>query len=172
MRINGEKVFLTAITYDDCEDFIRWRNSDFIKSRFIYRKDITIEQQRKWIETKVLTGKVAQFIIWDRLDKKKIGSVYLQNIDKDKKEAEYGVLIGEKEYTGRGLGTESANLIIRYGFEQLNLEKIYLRVLKNNLPARKAYEKVGFKEESKEDTIIIDGNGVEVLFMSINKNEV
>lgn len=172
MRIDGEKVFLTAITYDDCEDFIRWRNSNFIKSRFIYRKDITIEQQRKWIETKVLTGKVAQFIIWDRLDNKKIGSVYLQNIDKTRKEAEYGVLIGEEEYTGRGLGTESANLIIRYGFEHLNLEKIYLRVLKNNLPARKAYEKVGFKEESKEDTIIIDGNGVEVLFMSINKNEV
>jgi RimJ/RimL family protein N-acetyltransferase len=171
MRIDGEKVFLTAITYDDCEDFIRWRNSEFIKSRFIYRKDITIEQQRKWIETKVLTGKVSQFIIWDKLDNKKIGSVYLQNIDKDKKEAEYGVLIGEKEYTGKGLGTESANLIIQYGFEQLGLEKIYLRVLKENLPARRAYEKVGFRNEDRKETILIDTNETDVVFMSITRNE-
>ena len=59
MRIDGKKIFLTSITYDDCEDYIRWRNSDFIQSKFIYRKYISIDEQREWIKNKVETGEVA-----------------------------------------------------------------------------------------------------------------
>ena len=126
-RINGDRVFLTPISYDDCEDFISWRNSDYIKSRFIYQKDISVEQQKEWIRTKVETGRVAQFIVWDKKANQKVGCVYLQNIDKEKKDAEFGILIAEN-YGGKGFGSESAKLIIKHGFEELGLKKIYLRV--------------------------------------------
>ena len=172
MRSEGEKVFLTPITYDDCEDFIRWRNSDLIKSRFIYRKDLTVEDQRNWIKTKVETGQVAQFIIWDKADNKKIGSVYLQKIDQEKKDCEFGILIGEKDYINGGRGSESARLINSYGFEHLGMNRIYLRVLANNERARHAYEKAGFELEDNSNTIIqIDGVDTEVVFMSTVKME-
>ena len=173
MRIEGERVFLTPISYDDCEDFIRWRNSDLIKSRFIYRKDLTVEDQRNWIKTKVETGQVAQFIIWDKEDNKKIGSVYLQKIDKEKKNCEFGILIGEPDYLNGGRGSEAARLINAYGFEQLGMKEIYLRVLASNDRAIHAYEKAGFrpKKENSNSIIEIDGVDTEVLFMSIEKTE-
>ncbi|SDH61811.1 Protein N-acetyltransferase, RimJ/RimL family [Pseudobutyrivibrio sp. 49] len=169
MRIEGEKIFLTPITYDDCEDYIRWRNSDLIKSRFIYRKDLTVEDQRNWIKTKVETGQVAQFIIWDRADNKKIGSVYLQKIDNEKKDCEFGILIGEPDYLNGGRGSESARLINKFGFEQLGMKKIYLRVLASNDRAIHAYEKAGFvpEKDNGKSIIQIDGVDTEVLFMSV-----
>ncbi|SFN78271.1 Protein N-acetyltransferase, RimJ/RimL family [Pseudobutyrivibrio sp. UC1225] len=173
MKIEGERVFLTPITYDDCEDYIRWRNSDLIKSRFIYRKDLTVEDQRNWIKNMVETGKVAQFIIWDKNDNKKIGSVYLQKIDQDKKDGEFGILIGEVDYLNGGRGSEAARLINRYGFEELGLKKIYLRVLASNDRAIHTYEKVGFRPEKDgaKKYIEIDGVDTEVLFMSVENAE-
>lgn len=167
--LKGNIITLKSITYDDCEDFISWRNSAFIKKHFIYRKDITLEEQQNWMKNKVETGLVVQFIIWDNKDNKKIGCVYLQNIDANKKEAEFGILIGEEKYVGGGRGTESAILINNYAFEQLGLERIYLRVLNNNERAKKSYAKAGFSQEDYKEIIEIDGEKTEVVFMSINK---
>ena len=169
--LKGNLVYLTPMSYDDCEDFLRWRNSDFIKSFFIYRKDITLEEQKKWIREKVETGHVLQYIIWDRNANKKIGCVYIQNIDRESKEAEFGILIGEQEYVGGGRGTESARLLIDYAFEKLNLERIYLRVLKDNDRARRSYEKVGFVLEDADEIISIAGKEETVTFMSIKRAE-
>lgn len=166
-RIDGDRIFLTPITYDDCEDFVRWRNSDFIQSKFIYRKEITVEQQREWIKNKVETGEVAQFIIWDKADNKKIGSVYLQHIDNDNKKCEFGILIGEEDYVGAGRGSEANLLICKYGFEVLGMHKIYLRVLAENERARKSYAKAGYTEEyTSHDDVWIDDKPVDVIFMS------
>lgn len=167
--INGNLVYLTPMSYDDCEDFLRWRNSDFIKSFFIYRKDITVEEQKNWIREKVETGLVLQYIIWDKQANKKIGCVYIQNVDRESKNAEFGILIGEQEYVGGGRGTESAQLLIDYAFEKFGLEKIYLRVLKDNERAKRSYEKAGFKTEDYEEIIMIDGTETGVVFMSIEK---
>ncbi len=169
--LKGKKITLKSITYDDCEDFIGWRNSAFIKKHFIYRKDITLEEQRDWIKNKVETGLVFQFIIWDNKDNKKIGCVYLQNIDSNKKEAEFGILIGEEEYVGGGRGTESAILINNFAFEQLGLERVYLRVLKSNERARKSYAKAGFLQEDYKELIDIDGEKAEVVLMSIHRSK-
>lgn len=172
MRIEGEKIFLTPITYDDCEDFIRWRNSDLIKSRFIYRKDLTVQDQRNWVKTKVETGEVAQFIIWDKRDNKKIGSVYLQKIDKEKKQCEFGILIGEPDYINGGRGREAAKLINNYGFTELGMNRIYLRVLADNERARHSYLNAGFKLDNSPSSFIeIDGKKTEVVFMSVEKTE-
>ena len=170
-KIIGERVYLTKITVEDAEDFVRWRNSDFIQSKFIYRDEISLEDQLKWIRTKVDTGLVKQFIIWDKAENKKIGCVYLQDIDYIKREAEFGILIGEQDYIGGGRGTESTDMIIKYAFKKLGLKRVFLRVLKNNEIARKSYEKAGFVTDDYQDTIDIDGKKIDVVFMSIMHKE-
>lgn len=169
IRLEGKKVYLTSITYDDCEDFIKWRNSDFIKARFIYRKDLTIEEQNAWVKNKVETGEVIQFIIWDKEKETKIGCVYIQNIDLAKKEAEFGILIGNPSFIGGGRGTESAKLIIDYVFNILAIDRIYLRVLSENSIAIKSYETVGFKPDDRKEVLMIDGEEKDILFMSIER---
>ncbi len=172
MRLDGEKVYLTPITYDDCEDYVRWRNSESISSYFIYRQKLTEDDQINWIKKSVKTGKVVQFIIWDKIDCKKIGSVYLQKIDNVRHESEFGIFIGESDYINGGRGTEAAKLITTYAFNNLSMLRIYLRVLLCNGRAQHSYEKAGFTLiEDYKETIHINGDDVDVVFMEMRKAE-
>ena len=56
------------------------------------------------------------------------------------------VFIGESENRNKGYGVEALNLLIRYGFDYLNLNNIMLSVYSFNENAINCYKKVGFKE--------------------------
>ena len=163
------EVTIRPITYDDTEDIIRWRNSDFVRSRFIDQTLFTKESHEKWLKNFVETGKVAQFIIL--LNEKSVGSVYLRDIDYDKKSAEYGIFIGEESARGKGVGTKSARLILEYAFCELKLEKIFLRVYKDNAGAVKSYEKAGFVSNGKIENIEVNGEKRDVIFMELEKKD-
>lgn len=163
------EVTIRPITYDDTDNIIKWRNSEYVNSRFIDRRLFTKESHEAWLKTYVETGKAAQFIIL--LDGEAVGSVYLRDIDQDKKEAEYGIFIGEESARGKGVGTKSAKLILKYAFEELELEKIFLRVFKDNPGAVRSYEKAGFKKTDRVDTLDIDGETLEVIFMELEKKD-
>lgn len=167
MKIEGNKVYLTSITDDDLQDFVRWRNSDLARAHYIYRGVFTVEGQKAWIESQVDTGKAIQYIIWNKADDKKIGCVYIQNIDYINKKGEYGIFIGEEEYLGGGRGREAAELIVGYAFDKLGLHKVYLRVLSDNIRAIKSYEGAGFEKEGIfNDDVCIDGNFHDVIYMA------
>ena len=163
------EVTIRPITYDDTENIIKWRNSEYVNSRFIDRRLFTKESHEAWLKNYVETGRVAQFIIL--LDGEAVGSVYLRDIDPDTKEAEYGIFIGEESARGKGVGTKSAKLILKYAFEELGLKKIFLRVLKNNPGAVRSYEKAGFKKIDRVDTLTVDGETLEVIFMELEKKD-
>ncbi len=61
--------------------------------------------------------------------------------------AEFRVLIGEKGFWNGGYGTEVTQLMVAYGFEVLNMHKVWLGVTAENLGAVRCYEKVGFVKE-------------------------
>lgn len=165
----SNEVTIRPITYDDTADIVRWRNSPYVNSRFIDRRLFTKESHEAWLKNYVETGKVAQFIIL--LDGSGVGSVYLRDIDYDTKEAEFGIFIGEESARGRGVGTRSAELILDYGFKELNLEKIFLRVYKDNPGAVRSYEKAGFKRTGRSDKINDNGEIREVIFMELEKKD-
>lgn len=163
------EVTIRPITYDDTEDIIRWRNSDFVRSRFIDQRLFTKESHEYWLKNFVETGKVAQFIIL--LDGKGVGSVYLRDIDPEERSAEYGIFIGEESARGKGVGTKSARLILEYAFCELKLEKIFLRVYKDNAGAVKSYEKAGFVSNGKIENIEVNGEKRDVIFMELEKKD-
>ena len=161
-------VTIRPITYDDTDNIIKWRNGDYVRSHFIDQRLFTKESHENWLRTMVETGKVAQFIIL--LDGAPVGSVYLRDIDHDKKDAEYGIFIGEESARGKGVGTKSAKLIIEYAFNELHLDKIFLRVHKDNVGAVKSYEKAGFVKNDHEEIVEINGSKKEVIFMELEKH--
>ncbi len=156
--IEGNQIYLKTMTYDDTDDIIRWRNKNSVRKYFIYQDDFTKESHEEWIRTKINTGQVIQMIIYVKEQERAIGSVYLQNIDRKNQKAEYGIFIGEDDARGHGYGTEAAFLILKYAFDILHLHKVYLRVLQDNICARKSYEKAGFVEEARlRDDIYMEG---------------
>ena len=139
--ITGRHVTLRPITDQDTENIVRWRNSDHVRRNFIYQTLFTPESHREWLRDKVGTGLVEQFIIHSTDADMDVGSVYLRDIDRTHRRAEFGIFIGEESQMSKGIGSECIRLIVGYGFATLRLHKIFLRVLADNEIARKSYER-------------------------------
>ena len=75
-----------------------------------------------------------------------IGTVSLKNIEYVDRTAEYAIII-RKKFWGQKIAYKATNKILFYGFNILNLNKIYLNVLANNSRALSFYEKYGFEKE-------------------------
>ena len=79
-----------------------------------------------------------------------IGNVKLQPINRDNGSCVFGILIGDVSVWGQGYGTAVTQRIVEYAFHELGLEKIELRVMKNNRAAMHMYRKLGFSIESDD----------------------
>ena len=165
--INGEKLTLRPITDADTDDIVRWRNDPEVWRYFLFREPFTPAMHRAWLQNKVMTGKVIQYIIVERESGKSVGSVYFRDVDEKNESAEYGIFIGEAWARKRGHGTETARLFIRFGLEVLRLHRISLKVLGGNEVARRSYEKAGFRTEGVfREFVKLDGAFTDVVFMA------
>ncbi|MDE5716913.1 MAG: GNAT family N-acetyltransferase [Lachnospiraceae bacterium] len=184
-QMSTDKVYLRPITAADTAKIVAWRNKDFVRGNFVYQKLFTEEGHMTWLREQVEPGHVAQFIIcvketdtgWAEECQagteyfcREIGSVYLRDIDREKKTAEYGIFIGEENVLGHGYGVQAATLMLEYGFETLHLEKVFLRVLEDNAVARKSYTKAGFQLiEGRKESVKLEQGVRNILFMEITR---
>ncbi len=69
-----------------------------------------------------------------------------------------GIGVGEREYWGRGYGSEAMSLVLRFAFTELGLHRVSLMVFGYNLRAIRAYKKAGFKHEGRMREMIWRNN--------------
>ncbi len=170
--LEEKDIFLRWMDEGDTDDIIRWRNSKFVYRNFIYQSPFTRQGHEKWMREMIGTGKAVQFMIIRKDTGSPIGSVYLRDIDQTHHKAEYGVFIGEKDALGKGFGTQAAKLMIGYAFDTLGLHKLMLRVLADNLPAIKSYEKAGFiREAYLKDEVYLEETYKDVIYMAVINDE-
>ena len=97
-----------------------------------------------------------------------IGGCAFSAIDWRNGASEFGIQIGDKSYWDQGYGTEAVRLLVKHGFESLNLHRIFLRVLETNPRAIRSYEKAGFIHEGiQRQAEFRNGQYVDVLMMSV-----
>ena len=165
-------IYIRPMHYDDIDAVVRWRNSESVRKFFIYQGDFTHESQLSWMKNHVETGEVAQMIICDAVTDKSLGCVYIRDIDMHHKKGEYGIFLADDVERGKGIGTSAAKLMVKYGFEELGLHRIYLRALDGNDRAVKSYENAGFvKEGFLVDDVFINDKFVSVTWMAIINDE-
>jgi RimJ/RimL family protein N-acetyltransferase len=58
-----------------------------------------------------------------------------------------GIIIGDKGHWGRGYGSDAIGALLRWAFDNLNLNRIHLTVWSYNTRAIRCYEKCGFRHE-------------------------
>ncbi|MEA4910164.1 MAG: GNAT family N-acetyltransferase [Chloroflexi bacterium] len=126
-------------------------------------------QQEDWLK-KTMSG--VAFMIHTLEDDHIIGSLDLTSIDVVNRNAWLGIGIGERQYWGGGYGSDALRIILRYGFQVLNLNRISLNVYEYNPRAIRAYEKVGFvREGALRQWIQRDGQRWDLVFMSVLRQE-
>lgn len=161
------KVDIRPITLEDTDNIVRWRNTSFVLNNFIDQSLITKESHIKYFKSRIEPGMVKQFIII--CDGTDIGTVFLRDIDLDKKTAEGGTFIGEKDYLGKGISAISMKKLIEYAFNELKLEKIIVRILERNIPSIKMCKRAGYVMEDYFEMVDVNDKKEKVVFMSITK---
>lgn len=83
-----------------------------------------------------------------------------------------GIGIGEREYWGKGYGTDTMKLCVQYAFLELGAHRVSLGVHEYNPRAFRAYEKAGFRLEgrTRQDTMR-EGRRTDSLWMGILREE-
>lgn len=103
---------------------------------------------------------------------KHVGNIDISDIDWINRVGTYNILIGDKNYHGKGIGYEASHLIINHVFTRLNLNRIQLGVDERNKGAIGLYQKLGFREEGRfENGILVSGQYFDIIRMRILKNE-
>ncbi|AGK99358.1 GNAT family N-acetyltransferase [Clostridium pasteurianum] len=170
----GKKVRLKEYRKEDVKLVQSYVNDSEIKKLlnpgipYLY----TFEDEEKWFESLSAKNDQYSFAIETLVDNKYIGGCGINSIDWKNSAAVIGIFIGDKEYWGKGYGTDAMKLLISFIFEQMNLNKIKLQVLSYNERAIKCYEKCGFtKEGVLREEIFRDGKYHDNIVMGFFKIE-
>lgn len=86
--------------------------------------------------------------IFVKSDKFHIGNIKLEPII-PRTSATIGILVGEENWRGKGVGFEVMSRVLEYCFKDLNLDTVELGVNKKNIAAIKLYSRIGFKENTE-----------------------
>ncbi|MFC6038768.1 GNAT family N-acetyltransferase [Paenisporosarcina macmurdoensis] len=94
------------------------------------------------------------------------------DIDHKNRNSVVRVSIFNREFWGKGYGTEAMSLLLKFGFEILNLHRIGLNVFSYNTRGKKSYEKLGFKQEGiVRDELFYNGQYYDSILMGVLKDE-
>ena len=166
-------ISLRPFEIEDSDLIKKWR-FDIENYNFFYEfVPISSFINKLWMESALKKTKEINFIVFAKNIKKDIGMISLLDIDYRNQKCEVGrVLIGEKEFRGNGFGRSILNLCIDYAFNHLNMQKIYIEVFSDNLPAIKLYKSCGFIEDGHfYKHIYKNGDFKDVIHLSCFKND-
>ncbi|MGB7606187.1 MAG: GNAT family protein [Lutisporaceae bacterium] len=145
----GEKVRLRAYKKEDmplAQQFLNdAETKKFLSPGIPYQ--ITLEEEYKWFENQSAFKDTYSFAVETIEDGKYIGGCGVNKLDWKNSVAVVGIFIGDKNYWGKGYGTDAMKVLVKFIFEQMNINKIKLFVYSFNERAVKSYEKCGFVRE-------------------------
>lgn len=153
----NHRIKLTEIREDDSLILFRWINDPVLVTFNSNYSPVHYVNHSEWIE-KILKNKQMTIFAIRLNDGTLIGTCQLHSINNLNGTAELQIRIGEIEFQSKGYGSEAIKQLIEYGFNNLNLRKVYLHVFSDNNRAIKAYKKCGFVTEGTlKEHIFIDG---------------
>lgn len=174
----GELVYLAAPDPErDAGIFARWRRD----SEFVRLLDagparlFSNEKHKEWMQKDLVEeqkSNVLFFLIRALQDHTTIGVLSLDGIRWVHGDAWVSIGLGEKDYWGKGYGTDAIRVLQRYAFEELNLHRLSLTVFDYNQRALRSYEKAGFVLEGRaREFLNREGQRYDMIFMGILKRE-
>ena len=142
------------------------KTSRYVESRF---EKHSPESLRKFVAEQVVKRPATFFAIILKENEEHIGNIKIGKIHSVHKYADVGILIGEKAYWGKGYAAEAIELIVRYAFDNLGLNKLIAGAYSPNVGSVKAFEKAGFAIEGVRKKIFWDSNQyVDEILLGIN----
>lgn len=171
----GKRIRLRGNERSDLPKFVEWLNDPDVRRTLSMSMPISQAAEEQWFENMLKRPSEEQSLgieIKDGDGWRLIGNCGIFDIKWCARSAEVGLFIGDKSCWNKGYGTEVMRLLLRHGFETLNLNRIFLRVDAANLGGIRAYEKAGFVHEGRfRQGTFQGGEYRDMLFMSVLRSE-
>lgn len=165
-------VRLTALTEADAEVLFEWINSRELVTHSAAFRPVHECAHLEWFRDIQKRSDTVIFGVRDSTRGRLLGSAQLLNIHPVHRSAELQIRIGEASGRDKGLGTQSVRQLVDFGFRDMNLHRIYLRVFESNERARRVYEKVGFAVEGQlREAAYVEGRFVDLIVMALLRDQ-
>ena len=147
MNIVGKKVILRAMEMDDCE-LVREMFNDPEMENLVVGWSFPIWQyaQEQWLMKNYSNQNSFRFVIETEEDGA-VGIATLTDIDWKNRKATHGIKLANKERRAKGIGTDAVMAIMRYAFDELQLNRLDGSWFDDNVPSKNMYKKCGWVEE-------------------------
>ncbi len=145
------EISLCIMTRELCRQFFREHEADpaIFEDESQFRPYVYSEEAvDSFYKRKQVPGRLELVAM---LDGRPIGHVQLKNIDKEKRECEFGFHMQNDSVKGRGYGTQIARLALAYAFENLDVDAVYAYTLVKNTRSQHVLEKAGFRFTEEKD---------------------
>lgn len=171
----SKRLRLRACERTDIPRFVEWLSDPEVTAGLSMVYPLGIEDETRWFDSTMSQPlELHPYVIEikDGKDWKPIGNCGYHDINWRNASGEVGIFIGEKNQWNKGYGFEALHLLMKVGFETMNLHRIWLRVMDNNPRAIRCYEKLGFIHEGRfRDGEYHRGQYIDMLLMSMLRPE-
>lgn len=170
MKLTSEKIYLAKLTeYNATQEYANWLNdlavNQFLESR---HTEHTIESCRQYIFNINESNDNWLFGIFTKENDTHIGNIKLTLSSEKYQVGEVGVLIGNKSYWEKGIGTLAIGLITKFGFDTIGLKKIEAGCYEKNLGSLRCFLKCGYTVEGFiRSNVELDGKRMGTFRMGI-----
>ena len=145
--IKSKRIYLKKFKSSDVtRQYKKWMEDPAISQFLIYKKSANISDLKKYVEN-LDNINYFFFKIVDIKSNKHIGNVKLGPLNYKTKSANFGILIGDKNFHNMGIGSETTQLVTDFLFNFLNFKKIEFVCFSKNIQAIKMYEKLKFMKK-------------------------
>jgi RimJ/RimL family protein N-acetyltransferase len=162
----GTVVYLRALEKEDLTgSYFQWFNDQEV-CRFNShgRAPNNMNKMESYLQRAYNDPSLAVFAIAYRENDAHVGNICLQGINLVDRSAEYAIVLGEKDYWGKGVAKEASDLILQHGFMTLNLHRIYCGTSEENTGMQKLAGYMGMKDEGRRrQALFKNGRYVDVM---------
>ena len=155
----------------DVENKVKWFNDPDINKTLLMEEKLDLDKSLEWFERTRNDSSRRDFAIESRQGRP-IGIISLVHISDVNRTAEIYIVIGEKDYWGKGVMLEAECLLIDWAFNSLKLEKIWADAVVNNTASIITMKKIGFQiEGTLRKERFLRGQRIDVIRLGLLKEE-
>ncbi|KGP73065.1 GNAT family N-acetyltransferase [Pontibacillus yanchengensis] len=177
----GKNVELRPVTKPDLQNVYRWNNDEDITrlgsgSEFAYQINNPLEAIEAHYEQNLTQHNLLThgyvFSVYEKESSQHIGKCDFRDINVITRSATIGLVIGEKDYWGKGYGMDIIMTLAKHLFYDLNMERIQLDTWSGNHQALRVYEKCGFQLEGRlRSNEFVNGEYYDTIMMGLLRSE-
>lgn len=171
--LKGKFVGLRAVEQQDLPQLMEWRNTSSYRKYFREFRELNATQQARWFETICNDSKTLMFSIVELKTNRLLGACGLCYINWVNRNADFSIYIGADDlYIDNKFADDAALAMARYGFNELNMHRLWAEIYDFDEPKKAMFDRLGFTLDGRfRQTYWYEGQWHDSLFYSLLANE-